>query len=176
MQKAIFLDRDGVLNNAVLINGKPHPPSNLSEVIIPEGVQEALFRLKSMGFLLIGATNQPDVARGVTKQNIVETINEDLTKKLKLDDMRVCYHDDADKCECRKPRPGLILAAAKDYNIDLTKSYMIGDRWKDIEAGKNAGIKTIWLKNNYLEPKPPRSPDLIAASMLDAYEWINRKE
>jgi len=175
MNKAIFLDRDGVLNNVVLIDGKPHPPQDVSAVIIPEGVQEALNQLKSQSFLLIGATNQPDVARGATSKTKVEAINNKLAKQLKLDDIRVCYHDDIDNCECRKPKPGLILDAATEHNIDLTKSFMIGDRWKDIEAGKNAGVKTIWLKNSYLERKPPRSPDLITENMLKAYEWIIRQ-
>lgn len=171
-RKAIFLDRDGVLNNAVIRNGKPFPPATLAELIIPDGIQNALHILKLAGFLLVGATNQPDVARGTTSLTTVEAINTELITTLKLDEIRVCYHDDIDRCACRKPLPGLLLQAAEEHDIDLAQSVMIGDRWKDIEAGIQAGCKTIWLRSDYQEQAPPRQPDFIAASMTEATEWI----
>ena len=171
-QKAIFLDRDGVLNDAIIRDGKPYPPETLSELTIPDGVQTALNALKSLGFLLIGATNQPDVARGITSRRTVEAINEKLIKTLNLNEIRVCYHDDSDRCACRKPFPGLLLEAAHAHDIDLTASFMIGDRWKDIEAGIEAGCKTIWIRCDYNEKKPPRSPNFIATSLLLAADWI----
>lgn len=170
-KKAVFLDRDGVLNHAVIKNGKPYPPSSLLELSIPDDVHQALDRLKLAGFMLIGATNQPDVARGTTAKTTVEAINKKLMSLLPLDEIRVCYHDDNDNCECRKPSPGLLTAAANEHDIDLTRSIMIGDRWKDIDAGKNAGCKSIWIHNNYAE-KQPQSPDFIAASLMEAAEWI----
>lgn len=170
--KAVFLDRDGVLNEAVIKMGKPYPPASLLELKIPNDVQIALSTLKSHGFLLIGATNQPDVARGKTTQEIVEAIHSTLMNQLPLDDIRVCYHDDIDRCLCRKPSPGLLFDAAKQHEIDLQQSIMIGDRWKDIEAGKNAGCKTIWLRNDYKEPQPMRSPDFITNSLRIAAQWI----
>ncbi len=170
-KKAIFLDRDGVLNHVVLKKGKPHPPSSVEELTIPNDVQKALQALKSAGFLLMGATNQPDVARGITEKAVVEAINAKLMSTLPLDEIRVCYHDDADQCECRKPSPGLITQAALEYDIDVQQSFMIGDRWKDIEAGQRAGCKTIWLDNNYLEKKPEQ-PDFIAKNLSDAAAWI----
>jgi D-glycero-D-manno-heptose 1,7-bisphosphate phosphatase len=170
--KAIFLDRDGVLNQAIIKAGKPYPPATLADLCIPDGVQNALLRLKSAGFLLIGATNQPDVTRGTTARATVEAINAKLIATLMLDEIRVCYHDDADQCACRKPLPGLLTQAAQEHNIDLSQSIMIGDRWKDIEAGKNAGCKTIWLRANYQEKEPPRPPDFIAASLNEAAHWI----
>lgn len=171
-QKAIFLDRDGVLNKAVIKNNLPYPPSSIAELVIVDDAQEALKQLKTFNFLLIGATNQPDVARGKTSVHCVEEINQQLIKTLSLDEIRVCYHDDADQCKCRKPLPGLIMSAAKDYNIDLSLSYMIGDRWRDIEAGSRAGCKTIWLRNDYKEKKPMTTPTYIADSLLQAAEWI----
>jgi D-glycero-D-manno-heptose 1,7-bisphosphate phosphatase len=171
-RKAIFLDRDGVLNHVVLSKNKPFPPATLEELIVFEDAPQALMILKKAGFLLIGATNQPDVARGKTPRNVVEAINLELITQLALDDIRVCYHDDKDCCACRKPLPGLLLQAAIEYNIDLSQSIMIGDRWKDIEAGKEAGCKTIWLRNYYTEKAPPRPPDFIAVSLLEAAQWI----
>lgn len=169
--KAIFLDRDGVLNHAIIKNGKPYPPASVSELTIPDDVQNALHTLKSAGFLLIGATNQPDVARGTTLKATVEAINDTIMAKLPLNEIRVCYHDDADNCPCRKPLPGLLTQAAHDHGIDLRKSVMIGDRWKDIEAGQRAGCKTIWIDNYYTEKKP-KEPDFIAANLSEAAAWI----
>ncbi len=172
LRKAIFLDRDGVLNDAVVKNGKPYPPSSLSEVTIPDDVPNALQLLREKGFLLIGATNQPDVARGTTSQKTVEDINNFLIKKLSLHDIRVCYHDDKDHCECRKPRPGLLLNAARDYHVDLKNSFMIGDRYKDVEAGLHAGCRTIWLRRDYLEKNPSSPPHFIASTFLECALWI----
>jgi D-glycero-D-manno-heptose 1,7-bisphosphate phosphatase len=171
-KKAIFLDRDGVLNHAVIKNGKPYPPATLEELSIPNDVEMALNVLKAHDFLLIGATNQPDVARRTTTRETVEAINYQLMSSLPLNDIRVCYHDDHDSCDCRKPLPGLLLQAAEEYDIDLAQSIMVGDRWKDIEAGKNAGCKTIWLRCDYEEPQPPRSPDFVASSLKEAADWI----
>lgn len=172
-QAAVFLDRDGVLNNVILKQGKPHPPASVAELTLPNDVQSALQILKSAGFLLIGATNQPDVARGTTKKSTVEAINAQLMTALPLAEIRVCYHDDIDNCECRKPSPGLLIQAAAEHNIDLQQSFMIGDRWKDIEAGENAGCKTIWIDNNYLEKKP-KNPNFIAANLTEAAIWIQK--
>ncbi len=171
LKKAIFLDRDGVLNQVILKNGKPYSPANLHELSIPEDVPHALAILKSQGYLLIGATNQPDVARGITTQDAVNSIHEKLMTVLPLDEIRVCYHDDQDHCLCRKPLPGMLLAAAEQHAIDLTKSIMIGDRWKDIEAGKKAGCQTIWMHAHY-EERQPTSADFTAYSLQDAMQWI----
>ena len=149
--KAIFLDRDGVLNNPVIINGKPYPPANLNELIIPNHLEKCLMELKKIGFLLIMITNQPDVARGKTKIKDVEAINNYLKEKLNLNDVFCCYHDDNHNCECRKPKPGMILSAANKWKINLKKSFLVGDRWKDIESGKSVGLKTFLIDYNYDE-------------------------
>src|SRR3990167_3898478 len=171
-RKAIFLDRDGVLNQAVVKDGKPYPPASLDALHISNDVPTALALLKKAGFLLIGATNQPDVARGTTSRATVEAINARLLDTLPLDDIRVCYHDNDDQCNCRKPLPGLLLKAAEHYKIDLKKSFMVGDRWKDIAAGKRAGCKTVWLDYHYQEPFLTAAPDFTTATLMGAASWI----
>jgi D-glycero-D-manno-heptose 1,7-bisphosphate phosphatase len=170
--RAVFLDRDGVINKAIVKDGKPYPPSSLSELKIIAGVPKDLQDLYAAGFLLIIVTNQPDVARGITAKSTVEEINSFLISKLPLDDIFVCYHDDKDRCICRKPLPGLLLRAVDKYNIDLTASFMIGDRWRDIAAGKNAGCKTVWINVGYDEPKPNMLPDFEVASLKEAVALI----
>lgn len=171
---AVFLDRDGVLNEAIIRGGKPYPPTNPSELIIPAEVKPALQLLKQSGFILIVATNQPDVARGKTERAWVEKIHTHLMQTLPLDGIEVCYHDDQDSCDCRKPLPGLLLQAALRYPIDLQRSFMIGDRWKDIVAGQRAGCKTVWLDRKYQETKPT-TPDFITFSLIEAALWINKQ-
>jgi D-glycero-D-manno-heptose 1,7-bisphosphate phosphatase len=171
MKRAVFLDRDGVLNDAIVKNGKPYPPSSLQELCIAKDVLPALRALKKQGFLLLGATNQPDVARGKTERRLVEAINAELMQQLPLDEIRVCYHDDNDQCDCRKPAPGLLLQAASAHDVDLPQSFMIGDRWKDITAGKKAGCRAIWINRQYDECQP-NDADAMVASLEEAAAWI----
>ena len=170
--RAIFLDRDGVLNQAIVQNGKPYAPSSITEVVIPSDAKAALQKMKAAGFLLIGATNQPDVARGTTARETVESINALIMAELPIDEIFVCFHDDVDHCHCRKPLPGLLTEAAAKYDIDLKNSIMVGDRWKDIEAGKNAGCKTIFIAHNYAEKKPTSAPDFIATTLTEVAQWV----
>jgi D-glycero-D-manno-heptose 1,7-bisphosphate phosphatase len=171
-RKAVFLDRDGVLNKAIVKNGKPYPPQNLEELEILEGVPQALQSLKEAGFLLIGVTNQPDVARGIQKREIVASINSTLLRSLPLEDILVCYHDDRDDCSCRKPKPGLLYQAAESYAIDLKTSFMIGDRWKDVEAGRQAGWQTVLIDYHYAENGGATPPDCRVSSLPEAAAWI----
>lgn len=169
--KAVFLDRDGVINQAVVREGKPYPPKNIHELCILPGVLETLNKLRDANYFLIVVTNQPDVARGSVSRGDVEFINQHLASKLPLDQFKTCYHDDIDNCCCRKPLPGALFDAAKSYQIDLTKSFMVGDRWRDIEAGKKAGCKTIFIDYDYKEQKPS-TPDYIVPSLLEAGKII----
>jgi D-glycero-D-manno-heptose 1,7-bisphosphate phosphatase len=171
MRRAVFLDRDGVLNRAVVRDGRPYPPSGPDEVEILEGVPSALDRLRRAGFLLIVVSNQPDVARGTATMAQVDAINRALADALPIDEFRICGHDDRDGCGCRKPRPGLILDAAERLGIDLGASYMVGDRWRDIEAGRRAGCRTVFLDYGYDEPQPERC-DVRAATLNEAAEAI----
>jgi D-glycero-D-manno-heptose 1,7-bisphosphate phosphatase len=172
-RRATFLDRDGVLNRATVRDGKPYPPASLGTLEILPDVPDALHALKAAGFLLIGATNQPDVARGTQRRDVVEAINAKLCATLPLDDLLVCYHDDRDDCECRKPHPGLLLEAAAKHGIDLAASYMVGDRWRDVGAGRGAGCATIWIDRGYTEPWPEGcASDHTVASLAEAAAWI----
>jgi len=172
MKRAVFLDRDGVLNRAVVRDGKPYPPATAAELELVDGAAEALQRLKARGFLLLVATNQPDVARGKQSRAEVEAIHSHLTARLPLDGFTTCFHDDADGCACRKPRPGLMLDAARAYGIDLSASYMIGDRWRDIEAGQRAGCRTAWIDYGYQERGPACPPNIRVESIGQAADWI----
>lgn len=171
MRRAVFLDRDGVINRAFIREGKPYPPAALEELEVLPGVKEALEKLHDANYLLIVVTNQPDVARGVAKKEDVEKMHAMLSSLLPIDDFWVCYHDDKDHCDCRKPSPGLLYMASKAHGVDLTKSFMIGDRWRDIEAGEAAGCKTFFINYRYAE-KNPATPDFIVSSLLDAEKII----
>jgi len=172
-QRAVFLDRDGVINRAIVRNGKPYPPPSMDELEILPGVPEALQRLHDAGFLLIVVTNQPDVARGTQLRSTVEAMHDFLRAQLPLDAMLACYHDDHDACECRKPSPGLLLEAARSHQIKLAASYMVGDRWRDIEAGKRAGCTTLFIDYQYDEAMMSK-PDVTVRSLAEAADWILR--
>ena len=171
MRRAVFLDRDGVINRAVVRDGKPYPPATLEELQILPGVTEALNKLHAADYLLVVITNQPDVARGTAKKEEVEAMNQLLSSQLPLDDFRTCYHDSVDGCQCRKPLPGSILDAAKEHGIDLSQSFMVGDRWRDIEAGHLAGCKTFFIDYGYNERQPHR-PDYIVSSLVEVEKII----
>jgi len=171
-RRAVFLDRDGVLNRAFIHDdGKTHPPASPDELEILPGVVQACKELRQAGFLLIVVTNQPDVARGAQRQEVVEAINDVLCCQVHVDDVRVCYHDDPDDCACRKPRPGLLLEAARVWGIDLANSFMVGDRWKDIEAGRRAGCKNVLVERAYSEAEQSR-PEFRAGLLAEAVDWI----
>jgi len=169
--RAVFLDRDGVINRGIIRDGKPYPPRNLEELEVLPGVEEALERLHDAGFLLIVATNQPDVARGKQTRAMVEAIHEQLAGALPIDAFYACYHDEEDGCDCRKPKAGMLFAAARDYDVDLPRSYMIGDRWRDTGCGQNAGCTAIFLDFGYAEQQPV-PPFVPVHSMGEAADWI----
>lgn len=171
MRRAVFLDRDGVLNRAIVRAGRPYPPATPEELEILPGVPEACAALKQHGFVLVVVTNQPDVGRGRQDRQQVETMNALVCQRVPLDDVRVCYHDEYDGCFCRKPRPGLLLEAARDLDIDLPASFMVGDRWKDIEAGRRAGCRTVLIDYGYREAAPEPS-EHQAPTLQAAANWI----
>lgn len=171
MKKAVFLDRDGVINNAIVREGKPQPPSNLGEFKLCEGVEDACQLLSKAGFELVVVTNQPDVSRGKTTKEVVESFHRVIKSELPIEYFYICFHDDLDNCLCRKPKPGLILEAASNLGIELSVSFLVGDRWKDIEAGRAAGCKTIFVDHSYLEKKP-KNANSIVNSLLEATHII----
>ena len=170
--RAVFLDRDGVINHAFVRSGKPFPPNNFNDFKIIDGVAEALHNLRINNFKLIIVTNQPDVARGTIKIDFINQIHAYLLKILPIDDIRVCPHSDIDKCFCRKPNPGMIIDSAKKYNVDLTNSFMVGDRWRDIDAGHAAGCKAILIDYKYNEQLPKKNPNFVCSSLIEAADWI----
>jgi D-glycero-D-manno-heptose 1,7-bisphosphate phosphatase len=171
MVRAVFLDRDGVLNRAFVREGKSYPPACLGEVEILPHVELAINNLKAAGYLVIVITNQPDVATGKTPRLVVEKINKFLSDALLIDEFRTCYHEARDDCNCRKPRPGALLDASRSHHIDLTKSFMVGDRWSDVEAGAAVGCKTFFINYGYQE-KQPDHPDFIVSSLAEAAKII----
>jgi D-sedoheptulose 7-phosphate isomerase len=172
LSRAVFLDRDGVLNRTVVRDGKPYPPANLAELDITSGAENALRELKAQGFKLLVVTNQPDLAKGLATPGHVDDINRKLAAALPVDEFFVCPHGDGDNCDCRKPKAGLLLQGARKHHIDLSASFMIGDRWRDVEAGQNAGCRTVLIDQGYQEQHPARPPDAIVHSLREAADWI----
>src|SRR5690242_1926799 len=171
MVKAVFLDRDGVIDANIVRNGKPVAPTSLAEFTILPGAANAVQRLKDAGFLTIVVTNQPDVRTGLTPKATMEAMNDEIRRQMPIDDFFICFHVDADNCACRKPKPGLILEAAKKYNIDLASSYIVGDRWRDVRAGQAAGCRTIFVDYGFVQDQSATA-DQTVKSLAEAAEFI----
>ena len=171
MKRAVFLDRDGVLNRSVVRAGRPYAPTSLDELELLPGVLEALTDLRTAGFVLVVVTNQPDLATGRIRPEVAEAIHQKLRALLPIDDIKVCGHVDEDDCSCRKPRPGMLFEAARDWSIDLYRSFIVGDRWRDVAAGKAAGSKTIFVDYGYAEELADR-PDFVVTSLPEAVKII----
>jgi D-glycero-D-manno-heptose 1,7-bisphosphate phosphatase len=169
----VFLDRDGVINRALVRDNKPFPPARIDEVEVLPGVSEALRRLRAAGYALIVVTNQPDVARGKQTREGVQAIHDYLATQIDVDEFRVCFHDDADGCACRKPKPGLLTAAPAHA---LERSIVVGDRWRDIEAGRRAGCRAaVFVDYEYDEPTLVDA-DTRVRSLAEAADWILKLE
>jgi D-glycero-D-manno-heptose 1,7-bisphosphate phosphatase len=174
---AVFLDRDGTLNRAFVRDGVSHPPMLTSELEILPGVEDGLDLLSREGFALIVVTNQPDVARGALPMQMAEEINALVRARLPLiDALLCCYHDDVHACDCRKPKPGMLLRAAEQFQLDLRRSFMIGDSWRDTAAGRQAGCFTIELEGAPSRPHSASAPDQWAQSLLDACSFVASSE
>jgi D-glycero-D-manno-heptose 1,7-bisphosphate phosphatase len=171
MKRAVFLDRDGVINESISVGGFPRPPSTVKEVRILEGVVEAIQLLKSNNLIPVVVTNQPDVARGKTTQSKIEEINRHIGFLSNIEHFYTCIHDDSDLCNCRKPAPGLITKSAQELGLDLTSSFMVGDRWRDVSAGQAAGCRCFFIDYSYPE-KPPSKPFTAVSSLLEAVRVI----
>jgi D-glycero-D-manno-heptose 1,7-bisphosphate phosphatase len=170
--RAVYLDRDGVLNRAVVRDGKPYPPATPEELEILPGVPKALARLREARFRLVVVTNQPDVGRGTTPLATIEAIHARMQAELPLDGIEVCLHSGSEGCDCRKPRPGMLLRDAERHRIDMARSFMVGDRWRDIDGGAAAGCRTIMIEAGYEERAPANPPDHVCRSLTEAADWI----
>lgn len=166
MNKAVFFDRDGVINQSIVKDNKPYPPSNLSEFKFNSRIDDLCKLLKQKKYLLFVFTNQPDVARGTQDKTVVESINKHIMTHLSMDKIYTCYHDNLDNCNCRKPKPGMILQAVSEYKIDLNQSFVIGDRWRDIDTGAGVGCKTIFIDYQYDEVLRAK-PDYTVGSLKE---------
>jgi D-glycero-D-manno-heptose 1,7-bisphosphate phosphatase len=175
-RRAVFLDRDGVINRALERDGKPYPPTTLAKFVILPEVPAACSRLKNAGFLLIVATNQPDVGRGTLAIHIIDSIHAQMVAHLPIDRVEVCFHPGQGKsnCDCRKPKPGMLRRAAHELNLDLSQCWMVGDRWRDVDCGHAAGCKTIFIDRGYSE-ELKQKPDFSARHLGEAADIILRQ-
>lgn len=172
-RRAVFLDRDGVLNEATVRDGKPYAPHSLEDFRLLPGVREALQSLRDAGFLNVVVTNQPDVATGKARREDIDAIHREILQKLPLDAVKVCLHSDADNCACRKPKPGLILEAARELGIDTSASFLVGDRWRDVQAAHAAGCTAYFVDYHYREQRP-EAPYVAVKSLPEAAALIIR--
>lgn len=171
-QRAVFIDRDGVLNRTHVRDGKPYAPTRLEDFVLIPGVEAAVDRLKDAGFVLVVVTNQPDVGNGLVPQSVVEDMNAHLMANLRIDALKVCFHKQSEGCACRKPKPGMLMEAAHELDISMADSFMVGDRNGDILAGKAAGCRTIFIDNDYTSSEKPDNPDWAVRSFSQAAERI----
>jgi D-glycero-D-manno-heptose 1,7-bisphosphate phosphatase len=172
---AVFLDRDGVLNRSVYRDGVSSPPISLDEFELLPGVREAVDQLKNAGYVLVVVTNQPDIARGTQVASVVDAMNEVIQRELGVDAVLVCPHDDVDDCACRKPKPGLLLEAIERFDIDRDRSFMVGDRWRDVAAGRAAGCRTIQV-GSLDEGSQSVAATVRRVDLADAASWILSQE
>ena len=170
-RRAVFLDRDGVLSRALVVDGQPRTPMRAADFEVLPDAAAACRRLRGAGYLVIVVTNKPDIARGRLPSTELADMHAILRAEVPVDDIRVCPHDDDDCCGCRKPAPGMLRAAARDHAIDLDASVMVGDRWRDIQAGRRAGCHTVLVDHAWREPRPD-SPDAVVTDLTDAVDWI----
>ncbi len=172
---AVFLDRDGVINKPIVRDDRPYPPAKVEDFELYEDVMTGCAELAAAGYLLVVVTNQPDVARGTQTRVAVEDMHRKMREALpQIARVEVCWHagtDWRDSCDCRKPRPGMVLRAAQALDIDLSQSFLIGDRWRDVDCGHNAGCRTIFVDRNYAETMR-QPPDWTVKSFGQAVELI----
>ncbi|MEQ8587698.1 MAG: HAD family hydrolase [Thalassobaculaceae bacterium] len=174
-RKAVFLDRDGVLVRTEVRDGKPYAALSLRDFHILPEAPDAIRSLKAAGYVTVLTTNQPELARGNVDSATMEAMHAKLGAELPLDDVRICPHDSGEGCGCRKPAPGMLLNAARDLDLDLPASYMIGDRWRDVGAGRAAGCTTILIERGYAEPER-ETPDFTVADVAEAARLILARE
>jgi D-glycero-D-manno-heptose 1,7-bisphosphate phosphatase len=169
--KAIFLDRDGVLVIPEFRDGRSFAPTRLETYKFYPGAFEALSRLRTAGYKLVVVTNQPDVGKGLIPRDVADEMHDRLRQAMPIDLIKACFHSQAANCDCRKPKPGMLLEAASELQIDLAQSYMVGDRASDVEAGEAAGCSTVFIDLDYLERRPA-SPTFTVRSITEAADRI----
>lgn len=168
LRPAVFLDRDGVLNEIVMRDGQPASPRTLEQLRLAPDIA-AVDRLAEAGYLLFIATNQPDVARGLIDTGTLDRMFAAIRGRVRIDDVRVCVHEDADGCECRKPKPGMLLDLARHWHVDLARSCMVGDMWRDVAAARAAGCRSVLIRREY---NRDAAPDVAVDTLADAVAWV----
>jgi len=171
VNQAVFLDRDGVLTRANVRNGKPYAPRSLADLEILPDARAATTALNADGFRLVVITNQPDVGNGLLDMAVVEAMHCRLRDELPINLIKACYHRQSDGCYCRKPHPGMLIEAAGELDVDLTRSFVVGDRWSDVEAGRSQGCRTVFVDRGYSEPRLTNA-SAVVSSVADAAAWI----
>jgi D-glycero-D-manno-heptose 1,7-bisphosphate phosphatase len=169
--RAVFLDRDGVLNRSEVRDGKPYAPRLLKAFRLLPGVPRAVRALKDAGFLVIVVTNQPDIGNGKVDPGVVAAMHARLRRLIPVDDIAMCPHRQDENCPCRKPKAGLLTDAAQRFRIDLSNSFMVGDRWSDVVAGRTAGCYTVFVNRGYRE-EMQIAPDATVSSLPAAARLI----
>jgi len=177
--RAVFLDRDGVLNAVRMVDGAAHSPRALDEFTVLDGVPEAIRELRSAGWLTVVVTNQPDVARGLLDAATLAAMHKRLNDEAGVDLIEACLHDGLQGCDCRKPLPGMLTRVAERRGLDLTDCWMVGDRWVDLAAGRAAGTRCLlverpwtWLGTSAGSPKPDLEPDATVVDVAEAARLI----
>ena len=170
-RRAVFLDRDGVIVIPEFRRGRSFAPKRLEDFKFYPQAAVSLQRLKRAGFILAVVTNQPDVGNGLIPRSEVDAMHETMTRELPLDVVKACFHRQDDDCNCRKPKPGMLLEAAMELGINLKKSFMVGDRNSDVEAGRAAGCATVFIDLGYVEAAPD-APDYVVHSIAEAADII----
>jgi D-glycero-D-manno-heptose 1,7-bisphosphate phosphatase len=165
--RAVFADRDGVLCANMMRDGRPVAPTRLEDFLLLPGVEDAVRDLKSAGYLVIVVTNQPDVGTGRTPRATVDAMHDIIRSRLMVDDIKACFHTNEDACACRKPKPGMLVEAAAERDIDLSASFIVGDRWSDVIAGQQAGCATIFVDHGF-EPDTPSKANVVVGSFAEA--------
>ena len=171
-RRAVFLDRDGVLNRPLQRDGKPYAPSRAEDLELLDGVVEACAALREAGFALVVVTNQPEVARGTLDPAELDVMHDSLRARLGLAQVRVCPHDDADGCHCRKPKPGMVVDAAAELDLDAAASYLVGDRWRDVDAAHAAGCTAVFVDAWGWDERSPTPPYHAVGSLGAAVDLI----
>ena len=172
---AVFLDRDGVIVIPEFREGRSFAPTRLEQFRIYPTAAENLHRLKAAGYMLIVVTNQPDIGKGVIPFAVVEEMHRRLLRELPLDLIKMCAHTQSAGCECRKPKPGMLLAAAAELDLDLPRSFIVGDRKSDVEAGRAAGCRTVFIDLDYTEARPSNA-DVTVRSIAEAADVILQQQ
>ncbi len=171
--RAVFLDRDGVLVVPTFRDGRSFAPTRLEDYRFYPAAAPALTRLKAAGYRIVVVTNQPDVGKGLIARDVMDEMHARLCRAMPIDAVMACFHTQAEGCDCRKPKPGMLIDAARQLRIDLTESYIVGDRASDVEAGEAAGCRTVLIDLDYREHKPV-APTFTVRSVAEAVDVMTR--